>query len=203
MKDKGRTMWWVAVLVGLLALVVVAARPYDPGNPAGTREGTRRGFQVCRAYRADKRQADALGVTVDQLREARHQTALERIQEALDAGRITQEQYENAVTWSKFRFRYLHPEQLAAKALGMSLDDLRRACEEGKTLKDLLEAKGLDARAFRQALEDAATQQVLQALEDGVLDTEDLARVLVRWQLRGWQRAHGQPGPGHGPSGQP
>jgi len=98
----------------------------------------------------------------------------------LEAGRITQEQYESRLAWLTLRSEYLHPERLWAQVLGMSVDDLRAACDEGKTIRELIQAQGLDRKAVRQALEDAAVDQVMKALQDDVVDMEMLVRTWVR-----------------------
>ncbi len=196
MKGTFWSKWWVLGLLGLLALTAVAARPWDPAEE--TPQPGPGAAWLCQHYLQDKRQAEALGVSVEKLREARLEASLARMKAALDAGRITQEQYDRAVAWARVRFEYLHPEQLAARVLGMSVDELHQACEAGKTLRDLLDEKGLDPRDFRQAMEDAAVQQVLQALEDGKLTTEMLARAALRGHFRQPHPRGKGPKPGQG-----
>ena len=64
---------------------------------------------------------------------------------------------------------------------------------------ELIQAQGLDRKAVRQALEDAAVDQVMKALQDDVVDMEMLVRTWVRGMGR-HRGAQGRPGgPGHGP----
>ncbi len=197
--------WWkwlvVPMVVGLAVWGVGQVTPTLAAQVAeeeqAPQEARRGGY--CARYRQEKREAEALGITVDELRAARREAAQQTLKEALEAGRITQEQYESRLAWLTLRSEYLHPERLWAQVLGMSVDDLRAACDEGKTMWELIQAQGLDRKAVRQALEDAAVDQVMKALQDDVVDMEMLVRTWVRGMGR-HRGAQGRPGgPGHGP----
>ncbi len=187
----GLAVWGVGQVTPTLAAQVVE----EESTPLRVREG---GY--CSRYLQEKREADALGITVDALRTARQEAAQSALKEALDAGRITQEQYESRLAWLTLRAEYLHPEGLWAQVLDMSVDELRAACEAGKTMRDLIQEKGLDAKTLRQNLEDVAVAQVMKALEDNVVSTEMLVRTWVRGMGRHGM-SQGRPGgPGRGPS---
>ena len=197
--------WMKWLMVPVIGLAVWGVGQVTPTLAAQVAEEERapvrvRGGDYCVRYLQEKREAEALGITVDALRAARQEAAQSALKDALDAGRITQEEYESRLAWLTLRADYLHPEGLWAQVLDMSVDELRAACEAGKTMRDLIQEKGLDAKALRQALEDAAVAQVMKALQDDVVSMEMLVRAWVRGMGR-----HGVPrgrpgGPGRGPA---
>lgn len=61
---------------------------------------------------------------------------------------------------------------VVAEALGLTVEDLRAAREEGKTLADLLEEQGLDEETLQANLKAGAIAKVNQLLEDGEITQE-------------------------------
>lgn len=189
------------LLAGLSGWVSRARAAEDIPIPVTARWGLY-GVGWCARYLQEKRMADALGITVEQYRAAQMEAAKAALQQALNQGRITEQQYQDRLAWLQVKYNYLQPEQLIAQALGIQVEDVYTACETGQTLQDLLSQHGLDILTFRQKLEDAATQQVLKALQDGVVTQEQLARV-ASWGMglgkfgkgprlgRGWGRWYG------------
>ncbi len=193
--------WLVVPILGVVLWGFTWATPtLAASSIEETATGRKGGGGYCGRYLQDKREAEALGVTVERLRESRREAALQALQEALESGKITQEQYEARRAWMTLREEYLNPEQLLSEVLEMSVDDLRAACEEGKTVRDLIQEKGMDGRTFRQAMEDAVVKQVLKALDDDVISTETLVRAWVHRMGRGMTH-QGQPGGGEMPLG--
>ena len=115
--------------------------------------------------------ADALGITVDELQAARETANQAAIEQAIAEGLITQEQAD-AMQARKTLMSYLERDVLLAKALGMSVEDLRAAYADGETLTTLMDEKGLDAATVREKLQAAYTEALAQAVEDGVITQE-------------------------------
>lgn len=81
-----------------------------------------------------------------------------------------------------------------AKILGITVEELQTARDNGQKLSDLLDAAGLTQEEFRTAFEAAAPGIVEQALADGVI-TQEQANAIVAKGLQMFNR--GGPG-GHG-----
>jgi hypothetical protein len=103
-------------------------------------------------------------------------------------------------------FGPLNPYVLDATAeiLGMSVEDLQAALEDGTTVGELLDETGLTHLEFRQALDDATPGIVRAALADEAI-TEEQAENILEYGLSlgpcGPERhGHGGPG-GFGPGG--
>lgn len=121
--------------------------------------------------------ADALGITVDELQTAREIANQSAINQAIAAGLITQEQVD-AMQARKNLMSYLDRDTLLAKVLGMSVEDLETAYDNGETLSTLMGAKGLDAAAVREKLQAAYTEALAQAVKDGVITQEQVDEML-------------------------
>ncbi len=112
--------------------------------------------------------ADALGITVEQLQAARETANQAAIAQAVEQGLITQEEAD-AMQAHKNVQSYLERDALLAKVLGMTMEELQAAYDEGKTLTDLMTAKGLDAATVREKLQAAYSEALAQAVTDGVI----------------------------------
>ncbi len=184
--------WWipllgaVALMVGLawafarpsLALAapedVVTAYtwdwPADEGAPAD--EDAPKPRRWCRPEVTRQTfLAQALGISEAELEQAQQQATLAWIDYLEQQGRLTA---DKADLWrARVRVRpYMDPAALVAQALGMSPDALQQACEDGKTLADLLEQQGLSRKDFGAALKQAAEEALQQAVDDGVITPE-------------------------------
>lgn len=105
----------------------------------------------------------------------------------------------------------LRPAELeaAAKALGMTTDDVSAALKDGKTLEDLATAKGVDIQVVQDAIKEAHKTQMLadinQAVTDGKM-TQDKADWLIVGLEKGYLDGPGFGFGGHmgfgGPHGQ-
>jgi len=115
--------------------------------------------------------ADALGITVEKLQAARETANQAAIAQAVEQGLITQEEAD-AMQARKNVKSYLERDVLLAKALGMTTEELQAAYAEGKTLTDLMAAKGLDVATVREKLQTAYTEALAQAVKDGVITQE-------------------------------
>ncbi len=156
----------------------------------------RKGFDIFRFGRAPKAEAehgidenallaDALGITVEELEAAREAANEAAIAEAVAQGLITQEQAD-AMQARKALMSYLDRKVLLAGALGITVEELEAAHEEGKTLTDLMIDAELDATTVRDNLREAHADALAQAVEDGVITQE---------QADEMGDGHGQPMP--------
>jgi PAS domain-containing protein len=147
------------------------------------REGTKRGWFGFRGFgrgpkgiangKIDEEAllADALGITVDELRSAREKANQAAIDQAIAEGIITQEQADQMLA-RKNLHSYLDRNALLAKALGIPVEDL-----EGKTLSDLMGERDLDAAALREKLAEARKEALAQAVKDGVITLEQADQI--------------------------
>jgi ribosomal protein S20 len=143
--------------------------------------------------------ADALGITVEELQTAQEKADLAAIDLAVEKGYITEEQASLMKARAAVE-SYIDSTALTAQALGMTTQELESALDEGKTLNDLIEASGLDADAFHEALQAAYEEAIQQAVTDGVI-TQEQADLLLEQEFRGPMFGGGMPGGGRPPMG--
>jgi hypothetical protein len=115
--------------------------------------------------------AEALGITADELKAAREAANEAAIAQAIKEGIITQEQVDEMQRRRDLQ-SYLNRDALLAEALGMTVEDLQAAYQEGETLTDLLNENGLDAETARDKVQEAYAAALAQAVEDGVITQE-------------------------------
>jgi uncharacterized protein YidB (DUF937 family) len=149
---------------------------------------------------------EAAGLTVDEFRAALDEALPGIVEQALADGAITQEQadliLERGVPmfgrggpgkhgggFGGFGLRgdgVLQPyvESAVAEILGMTVEELQAAKEDGTRIVDLIEAAGLAPDEFQTAMEAALPGIVEQALADGVI-TQAQADYLLENGLRG------------------
>jgi hypothetical protein len=132
--------------------------------------------------------AEALGISVDELTAAQQEAHEAAIQQALDEGLITQEQVDLMQAHEALK-DYIDREALMAQALGISVDELQAAREEGKSMRELIDELGLDQAQVAEALQAAHEAAIEQAVADGVI-TQEQADLL-----------QSEPGPGMGRPG--
>ena len=94
--------------------------------------------------------------------------------------------------------------EAAAKALGMTTDELSSALKDGKTLRDLADAAGVDIEAVHAAIQavhiSEMRERIAQAVEDGTM-TQEKADWLLEGLDKGFLGGPGGFGFGHGPKG--
>ncbi len=132
--------------------------------------------------------AEALGITVDQLRAAQDAAVDNGIKQAVDEGELAPKQAERMLTWRKLR-PYLNPEALAARVLDMTPDQMAAAMSQGKSLWDLAQERKLDFGTARERFLAAGKAAVQQAVADGAITQQEADEVA---------KMAGQP---HGPGG--
>jgi hypothetical protein len=134
--------------------------------------------------------AEALGITVEQLRSARETAFANTVDQAVAAGELAPKQAERMRAWHGLR-PYLNPTDLAARVLEMTPEQLRAAFERGQTLWDLAAERHLDWPGALGKLRTAFLAAVQQAVADGAITQEQAA------EIRQWRG----PGAGRGPMG--
>jgi hypothetical protein len=80
--------------------------------------------------------------------------------------------------------------EAVAEALGMTTDELQAALQDGKTLADLAEEKGVEIQALRDAAEAAEKTARIEQIEQAVTDG-DLTRTQADWMIEGIQNGYG------------
>lgn len=141
--------------------------------------------------------ADALGITVEELQAAKEQADLAAVQQVLDEGMISQNQADLMSAQIKLR-NYIDKDELMATALGVTVEDVQTAREEG-TMRDLIDGLELDQTAMRTAMTTAYEEAIQQAVADGVI-TQEQADVVLSLPFGGFFGGPGGPGRG-GPGG--
>jgi hypothetical protein len=116
--------------------------------------------------------ADALGIEVATLEQARETANQAAVDLAIEEGIITQEQAD-AMARRRTLQSYVERDALLAHVLGMSVDELRQAYADGETLTTLMAQRDLDAVTVRERLREAYQAALDQAVEDGVISQEE------------------------------
>jgi uncharacterized protein (DUF433 family) len=146
--------------------------------------------------------ADELGVDMEAIRAVIQAARDEALTKAVEDGLITQEQADRLrERMSQFalndpRFPKERPEGFEwpardwqrgadvdiaiADALGLTVDELEAAREDGKTLAALAEAAGVTLGEVQDAIQAVRASAIQQAVEDGKLTQEQADRILNR-----------------------
>jgi len=120
--------------------------------------------------------ADALGITVEELDAAREAARDAAIEQALADGKITEEQVALMEARQALK-NYMEKDEVLAKALGISVDELETAKEDGKRISDLLEELGIDQETFQANMQIAHEETLQQAVEDGIITQEQADQI--------------------------
>jgi hypothetical protein len=122
----------------------------------------------------DEALAAALGITVEELQAARQKVAAERLAQAVEDGYLTQEQANTMLAMQALK-GYIDREAIMAQVLGLSVDELAAAREDG-TLRDLL--ANITPADLQERMSAAAEAAVAQAVADNVITQEQADLVL-------------------------
>jgi len=125
--------------------------------------------------------AEELGITVEELQAARQGAADAAVQAAIESGELTQEQVA-MMEARKALADYIDRKALMAKALGLTVDELQDALEDGHSFRNLIEESGLTAEELHTAMKAARDEVLKQALDDGVI-TQDQYDLLLSGDL--------------------
>ena len=199
----------IVVVLGVVAAVALAAGTValadDPAPPGAFGWfGKLPGAARMGGYFEQAREAVAskLGVTVDELADARQGAHQEVVEQAVADGEITQEQADRLLSgehlewpvrgsfdrpkgWGCVDEDTRHP--ALAEALGLTVDELEAELAEGKTLRELVDEQGVDTEDIWEALQEARDAALQEAVEEGKLTQGQADRMLGR----------GARGPGH------
>lgn len=128
--------------------------------------------------------AEELGVTVEELEAA--QTAVQEamLAQLVEDGTITQEQLDQMLEMHALRnlaqdiFSRDDAQAVIAEALGLTVEELAAARDEGTHIYDLAEEQGIDMDTLMTAVSEARTAAIEQAVADGLL-TQEQADLLL------------------------
>lgn len=112
--------------------------------------------------------AEQLGISLDELQAARQEAAQLALQARIESGELSEEQAELMSIRQAVK-DYIDRQALTASALGMTVEDLESARQDGKSTADLIEEKGLTQEEFQAALQSAYAAAIQQAVADGVI----------------------------------
>jgi len=174
------------------------ARPHRPMPWVGGMSGGP-GGELRSAYQ--EHLAEALGISVEDLDAAMRSAQSAMLEEAVADGRITQEQADLMQAGMALR-DYVDKDAILAEALGISVDELNAARDEGTSLRELFQEQGLDRQTLRENMKNAMNDILNQAVADGVITQEqaDLLQEKAQSQFGG---PDGFGGPGFGGRGMP
>lgn len=210
----------VVVLVLALGAIAVFAQsdPVTPVPDTDTAVPFGRGFDHMHGFGGMRgsdaegdHQADlaaALGITVEELQAAQQKAQAARLAQAVEDGTLTQDQANLMLAMQALRGELDH-EAIMAEALGLSVEELQAAQEDG-TLRDLL--ANITPAELHANMQAAMTAAVQQAVADNVITQEQADLVLAQdgfglGGMRGFGGGHGRGGMrgfgGHGFYGQP
>jgi len=140
--------------------------------------------------------ADVLGITVDELTAACKEAKDAAIAQALAEGKITEEQVVMMEARESLK-NYMEKDEILANVLGITVEDLEAAKEDGQRIPDLLEALDIDEETFQAEMQAAHKEVLQQAVEEGVITQEQADLILEN----GFDAPKGPGGPGHGRGG--
>jgi hypothetical protein len=214
---KQRLTKRVAVIVGASVLALSGGAYAVAQGDADDREKEREAFLGDAAQRLD--------TTPEKLDEALKQAALARVDAAVRAGRLTEEQGEEIKQRIEergvpllggphggpgFHHRGGPPPgmEAAAEYLGLEPEKLREQLMDGKSLADVAEDRDKSVDGLKRAMEKAIRADVEKAVDDGRLTRRQADRILEGLASRidekversgGPRGPHGRGGPGFGP----
>jgi lambda repressor-like predicted transcriptional regulator len=140
--------------------------------------------------------AEALGITPDELQAARDTAQAAALAAAVEAGDLTEEQAAIVAARQAMR-AYLEKDEVIANALGISLEELQAAREEGQRIPDLLDELGLEQADFEANLQTTWEEALQQAVDNGAI-TQEQADLLLEQGFEGRMILDGHDSPGRG-----
>ncbi len=121
--------------------------------------------------------AEELGISVEELESAQQAAADAAIQAAIESGELDPEVAELMQAKQAVR-DYIDPQAMTASALGISVEALQTAQDEGKTMQELIDESGLTPEEFRDAMQDAYASALESAVADGVISEAQMELLL-------------------------
>ena len=167
--------------------------PILPGegfaSPQDMKPNKRFGGELFNKEAMDEALAAELGITVDELNAAREAAKATLLQQAVDEGKLTQEQVDQMLS-GEFKpmdfMRTLREEyfpqgtmqSVTAETLGMTVEELEAAQEDRKRLPEIAEEHGMEITAVAEAIKAAFEEAVAQAVADGAITQEQADQIL-------------------------
>lgn len=152
--------------------------------------------------------ADEQGVSMEEIMEAKQAVVTDAINQAVADGELTQEEADEIFAHMALRETVKELKQspevmeAVADALGISVDELEAAREEGTKLHELADAQGVDIATVKEAGKVAFETAVNDAVADGSLTQEQADDILSgegcnggRGGRNGGPRGNGQNAP--------
>jgi hypothetical protein len=167
------------------------------GSMRGFGHRGRLGFSS--SFDHDAYMADALGVTVDELKAARQAARDATLDQAVAEGVITQEQADLMNANQALR-QYINQQEIISEVLGIDAADLEAARQEGKSLYYLFGELGLEPAEVQAAMQAAYDDAINQAVADGVITDSQAEQLQERgfggrgFGKRGFGGFHGHGG---------
>lgn len=121
--------------------------------------------------------AQALGITPEQLDQARWTALITTLDDAVEEGYLAQRAADRLVAQALIK-QTIDRDQLIAAGLGITVAELQASREEGKTPGQLVEELGLDATTIGQNLATFLEELILEAAENGLISDQQAARIL-------------------------
>jgi hypothetical protein len=197
------------IVAGIAALVVVVGG----GGAAIAATGALSPREESRAILGDA--AEQLGVETSELSAALKQALKNRVDAAVEAGRLTEEQGEEMkarIDAEEFPLLGLGPGgpghhhhfghgaelDAAASFLGMTEAELRTALENGRTLAEVAEDEGKSVAGLVDALVAAATDELEQAVDAGRLTEAQKDSIVATLEERITDKVNGELRPRRG-----
>ncbi|MCC6605086.1 MAG: hypothetical protein IT327_17905 [Anaerolineae bacterium] len=149
--------------------------------------------------------AAELGVTVEELEAAQDTVQEAMLAQLVEDGTITQEQLDEMLEMKALRelaqdiFSRDDAQAVIAEQLGLTVEELAAARDEGTRIAELADAQGIDLETLMTAVTDARSAAFAQAVADGSLTQEQADLLLSQRGPHFGFGGHG--GHGHGGHG--
>lgn len=144
--------------------------------------------------------AEALGVTVEELEAAQDTVQEAMLAQLVEDGVITQEQLDEMLEMQALRelaqdiFSRDDAQAVIAEQLGLTVEELAAARDEGTHIAELADAQGIDLETLMTAVSEARTAAFEQAVADGTLTQEQADLLLSQRGPHFGFGGHGGPG---------
>lgn len=155
------TISLITILLFTLGAVAVLAQDDEAEDPLTPREAQK------------ARLAEALGISVEELEDAQQAAEIARITEAVEDGTLSNDQGNLMLAMITLK-DVLDRQEMLASALGISVEELEEAMDEGE-LRDLMDQ--LTPAELREGLQ-SAFDETLDNAVDEMLITEDQAEMV-------------------------
>lgn len=185
-RNHAKTVITGLILVLVLSLGAVAVFAQDDAEPEPEAQPALPGGRGWHGFhgRGDLRGGDeealaeALGISVEQLQAARQQIFADRLAQAVEDGDLTQDEANTMLAIQALR-SYTDKEAIMAQVLGLTVEELQAAGEDGSLYDLLANITPADLQARMQEATEAA---VNQAVADNVITQEQADLVLEQLQ---------------------